>query len=60
MAKCQHCEKTVVLNGGGSKENEVRKEVKGLIKKEIMYFCPHCEKVLGFGSFFGGLLTGRP
>lgn len=60
MAKCRPCEQTVVLNGGGSKDKEVRKEVKGLIKNGIMYFCPHCEKVLGFGSCFGGLLSGRP
>ena len=60
MAKCPYCEKPVVLNTRGSKEQEVRKEVKGSVKKEIMYSCPHCDKVLGFGFFLGGLLTGRP
>jgi hypothetical protein len=61
MAKCPHCEKSVSLAVGGSeKKNEVCKEVKGTIKKEIMYSCPHCDKVLGFGWFFGGLVTGRP
>ena len=60
MAKCPYCEKPVVLNTRGSKEHEVRKEVKGSVKKEILYSCPHCDKVLGFGSFLGGLLTGRP
>jgi uncharacterized protein with PIN domain len=59
MAKCPHCEKPFVLKAKGS-ELEVSKEVKGTIKKEVMYSCPHCDKVLGFGSFFGGLLTGRP
>jgi len=38
----------------------VHREVEGLIKKEIMYSCPHCGSILGFGFFFGGLLTGRP
>jgi len=60
MAKCPYCDKPVVLNARGSKEHEVRKEVKGSIKKETMYSCPHCDKVLGFGFFLGGLLTGRP
>ena len=39
---------------------EVHKEVSGVVKKEIMYSCPHCEAILGFGFFVGGLLTGRP
>jgi len=30
------------------------------VKKEIMYSCPHCDSILGFGFFFGGLLTHRP
>jgi hypothetical protein len=61
MAKCPYCEKPVVLNAGGADaKNEVRKEVKGAVKKEIMYSCPHCERILGFGFFFGGLITGRP
>ena len=60
MAKCPYCEKAVVLKTRGSKEHEVRKEVKGAVKKEIMYSCPHCDKVLGFGFYLGGLLTGRP
>jgi hypothetical protein len=40
--------------------DEVHKDVVGVVKKEIMYSCPHCECVLGFGFFIGGLLTGRP
>ncbi|MCX7001050.1 MAG: hypothetical protein NT106_12275 [Candidatus Sumerlaeota bacterium] len=61
MAKCPYCEKPVVLKASGSeKENEVRKETKGMIKKEVMYSCPHCDKVLGFGFFLGGMITGRP
>ena len=39
---------------------EVHKELVGFIKKEIMYSCPHCESILGFGFFLGGLATGRP
>lgn len=45
---------------GSDKKNEVRKDIKGSVKKEVMYSCPHCEKVIGFGFFFGGVLTGRP
>ncbi len=61
MAKCPYCEKPVVLDArGADKENEVRKEVKGAIKKEVMYSCPHCDRILGFGFFFGGLYTRRP
>ena len=61
MAKCPHCEKPVVLKASGmDKMNEVCKEVKGFLKKEIMYSCPHCGCVLGFGFYFGGLATGRP
>ncbi len=61
MATCPYCEKPVWLNPDGSKrENEVRKEVKGTVKKEVMYSCPHCDKVLGFGFFVGGVYTGRP
>jgi len=45
---------------GSDKKNEVRKEVNGVIKKEVLYSCPHCDRVLGFGFFFGGLLTMRP
>ena len=61
MAKCPHCEKDVSLGSTGRAEtNEVRKEVKGLVKKEVMYSCPHCDRVLGFAFFFGGLCTKRP
>jgi hypothetical protein len=58
MAKCPHCEGNVTLQYAG--RNSLRKEVKGGAKKEVMYSCPHCDKVLGFAFFFGGLLTGRP
>ena len=61
MATCPYCEKPVLLEvHGPDKTKEVRKEVAGTLKKEVMYSCPHCDKVLGFGFFFGGLLTGRP
>ena len=62
MAKCPYCKEPVVLEAksGPDRKNEVIKEVTGSMKKEIMYVCPHCEMVLGFGFFFGGALTGRP
>jgi uncharacterized protein with PIN domain len=62
MAKCPYCKEDVTLKAlhRFSQEDEVDKEVYGFIKKEIMYSCPHCQCVLGFGSFIGGLLTSRP
>jgi predicted nucleic acid-binding Zn-ribbon protein len=61
MGKCPHCEKIVVLNEARSEnEREIRREIKGTLKKEVMYSCPYCERILGLGFFFGGLLTGRP
>ena len=63
MAKCPHCEKPVTLDEQVTSTAEarpVRKQVVGAVKKEIMYFCPHCECVLGFGFFMGGVFTGRP
>lgn len=39
---------------------EVRKDVEGIIKKEVMYSCPHCDRILGFAFFLGGFATGRP
>ena len=62
MAKCPYCKEPVVLDvkAGSDRKNEVYKEVVGTIKKEIMYSCPHCDCVLGFGFFLGGELTGRP
>ena len=64
MAKCPYCKQTLTLEKTNKESSEsletVQKEVKGLIKKEIMYSCPHCDAVLGFGFFLGGLATGRP
>ena len=64
MAKCPYCKQAVTLKKAKKESTEsleiIHKEVKGLIKKEIMYSCPHCESILGFGFFLGGLLTGRP
>ncbi len=59
MAICPHCEKEITLFSE-DKSNEVQKEVLGVIKKEVMYSCPHCDKALGFALFLGGLATGRP
>ena len=61
MAKCPFCEKTISLETAGKdRRDEVLKEVEGLVKREVMYFCPHCEKILGFAFFLGGRFTGRP
>ena len=64
MAKCPYCKQSITLEKTNRESPEVtkgiHKEVYGTIKKEIMYSCPHCESVLGFGSFIGGFLTGRP
>ncbi len=42
-AKCPHCKGEVTLE-------DIQRETKGVgfIKQEIMYFCPHCQSVLGF------------
>ena len=64
MAKCPYCKQVVSLEKTNRESvdspEEVHKDVSGIVKKEIMYSCPHCESVLGFGFFMGGLLTGRP
>lgn len=64
MAKCPQCKQPVTLEKTkrevATASDEVHKDVVGLVKKEIMYSCPHCDSVLGFSFFFGGLLTGRP
>ena len=64
MALCPHCKQPVTLEKtrreSGDLPEEVHKEVVGVVKKEIMYSCPHCDCVLGFGFFLGGLATGRP
>jgi len=61
MAKCPYCEKEVTLGSTRRDEkNEVQKDVEGFMKKEVMYSCPHCDRILGFSFFFGGLATGRP
>ncbi len=64
MAKCPYCKQAVDLSEtkrqSADVTEEVHREVKGTVKKEIMYSCPHCDCVLGFGFFIGGLLTGRP
>lgn len=67
MAQCPHCKKTVSLSqthresaDADANADAIHKDVVGLVKKEIMYSCPHCNCVLGFGFFLGGLATGRP
>ena len=61
MAKCPHCEKDVTLHSTQRNErDEIEKDVEGTIKKEVMYSCPHCDRVLGFAFFIGGMATGRP
>lgn len=62
MAKCPYCKEIVTLKSlkRDSDSDEVDREVYGTVKKEVMYSCPHCDSVLGFAHFLGGLLTGRP
>ena len=61
MAKCPFCEMPVSLKTNSSETNdEVCREIKGTLKKEVMYSCPHCGKVLGFGYYMGGWFSGRP
>lgn len=60
MGKCPHCQEDVALEYKDGEAKEVIREVKGFVKKEVMYSCPHCQHILGFGFFIGGLLTGRP
>jgi hypothetical protein len=66
MPKCPYCKQVVTLDKTQRESADitspegVEREVSGVIKKEIMYSCPHCESILGFGFFFGGLLTHRP
>ncbi len=66
LPKCPYCKQVVTLDKTKRESSDismpeaVHKETTGLVKKEIMYSCPHCDAVLGFGFFFGGLLTHRP
>ena len=66
MAKCPYCKQAVTLDKthrefvDTSVPESVQREVAGVIKKEIMYSCPHCDSILGFGFFLGGILTDRP
>ena len=61
MAKCPYCEGEVTLESAQRQGvEEVDKEVHGILKKEVMYSCPHCDKVLGFAFFVGGMVTSRP
>jgi hypothetical protein len=64
MAICPYCKQVIELEKARRESvevgEEVHKDVAGLIKKEVMYSCPHCECILGFGFFLGGVLTQRP
>lgn len=61
MPLCPHCGQKVTLESTNQdKREELHKEIDGLVKKEVMYSCPYCDKVLGFAFFFGGFATGRP
>lgn len=62
MPKCPYCKEEITLKSvrKDTDDDEVERETYGTIKKEVMYSCPHCEIVLGFSFFAGGLLTGRP
>ena len=66
MPKCPYCKQVVTLDktkrdsSDLSTPEPVHKEIAGIVKKEIMYSCPHCDCILGFGFFFGGMLFDRP
>ena len=66
MPKCPYCKHAVTLDktrresAAVTLPEGVHCKVSGLVKKEIMYSCPHCDSILGFGFFIGGLLTNRP
>jgi hypothetical protein len=62
VPKCPHCKEPVTVKSVQRHHDgeEVDREVYGTLKKEVMYSCPHCDSVLGFSFFIGGLLTGRP
>jgi len=64
MAKCPYCKQVLSLEKtrreSAELTEEVHKDISGVVKKEIMYSCPHCDSILGFGFFMGGLLSGRP
>jgi len=63
MATCPYCKKPVNLDPKRKQSADsrtIKKESVGVVKKEIMYSCPHCDAVIGFSFYFGGLLTGRP
>ncbi|HTQ56830.1 MAG TPA: hypothetical protein VMI94_20325 [Bryobacteraceae bacterium] len=66
MPKCPYCHQVVTLDKTRrdavdiTDPEGVHREVSGVVKKEIMYSCPHCDAILGFGFFLGGLLTNRP
>ena len=66
MPKCPYCKQVVTLEKTNRESLDVNdpeavhREVSGVVKKEIMYSCPHCDSILGFGFFIGGLLTHRP
>ena len=66
MPKCPYCKQVVTLektrreSADVSVPEGIQREITGVIKKEIMYCCPHCDSILGFGFFFGGLWTDRP
>lgn len=53
MARCPYCEKEVTLKERDSSDpSAVRKATRTIwaLRKEVMYSCPHCEKVLGFAT----------
>lgn len=64
MAKCPHCKQAVTLDRAkrevAEAPDQVHKDVVGIMKLEIMYSCPHCECILGFGYFRTGPFTQRP
>ena len=54
MPLCPHCSQQVTPDSATKdSHDEIHKEIEGFIKKEVMYSCPHCDKILGFAYFLG-------
>lgn len=49
MAKCPYCENEVEIKDVKQEE----KQLIGIYHKLKMFFCPHCEKILGFSEAWG-------
>jgi len=62
MPKCPYCKQVLTLDKTNREAADVsflegvEREVSGLVKKEIMYSCPHCDSILGLASSLAACL----